>query len=190
MHHGHLQRGTLLLLPRVLCCHGLTTSGRCCAARQADDALARLFYACAIPFNVARSCYFTDAVRKIALCGPGYKAPGSEALRTTLLDAEYERVQKRVRVILVDVAETGGTWVSDGWSNVTNVPLINFLLVCPKGAVFLADYDTSGIIKDAPALAAMFKASIQQAGGPSKVVQVARRGAAWRCSMHYICALR
>lgn len=141
-------------------------------ARQADAAVARCFYANAIPFNIARSPYFLAAVRLIAAAGPGYKPPNSEALRTTLLDAEYTRVQKRVRVTLVGVAETGGTWVSDGWSNVANLPLINFMFVCPKGPVFLADYDTSGIIKDAPALAEMFKASILQAGGPNKVVQV------------------
>ena len=42
----------------------------------ADRAIARLFYANAIPFNVADSKYFKEAVKAVAACGPTHIPPG------------------------------------------------------------------------------------------------------------------
>ena len=53
--------------------------------QKVDDSLAEMFYACAIPFNVARNPYFKNAIKKVADFGKVYVPPGSEALRTTLL---------------------------------------------------------------------------------------------------------
>ena len=41
----------------------------------ADRAIARLFYVHAIPFNVADSKYFKEAVKAVAACGPTYIPP-------------------------------------------------------------------------------------------------------------------
>jgi hypothetical protein len=43
----------------------------------ADRAIARLFYANAIPFNVADSRYFKEAIKAVAACGPTYVPPGN-----------------------------------------------------------------------------------------------------------------
>jgi hypothetical protein len=53
--------------------------------------LLNFFYACAIPFNVARSPYFKNVLKKAIDFGKGYVPPGSEALTTTLLDLKMKK---------------------------------------------------------------------------------------------------
>jgi hypothetical protein len=59
--------------------------------QEVDDVVAEFFYACAIPFNVARSPYFKNVFKKAIDFGRGYVPPGSKALRTTLLSKTKDR---------------------------------------------------------------------------------------------------
>jgi len=43
--------------------------------QAADAAVARYFYPCGIPFVVADSPYFKDAISSVIKCGAGYKLP-------------------------------------------------------------------------------------------------------------------
>ena len=56
------------------------------------EAVARCFYACGMPFVIARSPYFHDMVHAISSFGKGYKPSNYEKLRTTLLDKEKGKV--------------------------------------------------------------------------------------------------
>jgi hypothetical protein len=58
-------------------------------SEEADFALAMSFYANGIPFNVARSPEFKYGIKKVAEAGEGYKPPGSEKLRSSLLDQVF-----------------------------------------------------------------------------------------------------
>ncbi len=112
---------------------------------EVDAAVARCFYANGIPFNVARNPFFKDAVAAIAAAGPGYKPPSSETLRTTLLEREKESLSKDINSLLeAQLEKTGVSVNSDGWSNTSNRPLLNILLVTPTMEVFEAAVDTSG----------------------------------------------
>ncbi|GLJ51006.1 hypothetical protein SUGI_1086180 [Cryptomeria japonica] len=71
--------------------------------QQVDDAVADLFYTSAIPFNVERIPHFRNAVHKIAEFGKGYTPPGSEAIRTTLLQRSKDRVTEKL-------ADVKATW--------------------------------------------------------------------------------
>ncbi|GLJ16660.1 hypothetical protein SUGI_0285970 [Cryptomeria japonica] len=74
--------------------------------RQVDDAVADFFYTSAIPFNVARNPHFRNAVQKIAKFGKGYTPPGSEAIRTTLLQSNFWESAAKVLLVcetIVDV---------------------------------------------------------------------------------------
>jgi hypothetical protein len=64
--------------------------------QEVDDVVAEFFYACAIPFNVARSPYFKNVFEKAIDFGKGYVRPGSEALRTTLLSKTKDRVTNKL----------------------------------------------------------------------------------------------
>jgi len=65
----------------------------------------------------------------------------------------------------------GGTFVSDGWTNVQNRPIINCLLVTGDGGMFLDAVDTSGETKDARFIANEVERDIN-AVGVKHVVQV------------------
>jgi hypothetical protein len=105
--------------------------------QQVDDAIVEFFYACAIPFNVARNPYFKNALKKAVVFGKGYAPPGSEALRTTLLKKTKDRVTERLANVKQSWKYTGCTIMSDGWSDLCHQPLINVLVHCPQGAFFL-----------------------------------------------------
>lgn len=65
---------------------------------------------------------------------------------------------------------TGGTIVSDGWSDAQRRPLLNVLLDIPAGATFLKSVDFSGETKDAQFIANVIIAAIDKVG-PELVVQ-------------------
>ncbi|GLJ44493.1 hypothetical protein SUGI_0933960 [Cryptomeria japonica] len=75
--------------------------------QQVDDVVADLFYTSAISFNVARNSHFRNAVQKIAEFGKGYTPPGSEAIRTTLLQRSNDRVTEKLADVKATWKETG-----------------------------------------------------------------------------------
>lgn len=60
--------------------------------------------------------------------------------------------------------------MSDGWTDGKQRTLINFLVYCPKGVIFLKSVDASGIRKNADALFSIFDEVVLFVG-PEKVVQ-------------------
>lgn len=143
----------------------------------ADKAIARFFYANAIAFNVAESRYFKEAVKAIGACGPSYVPPGRKPLGGTLLDKEVHDVKTRTSAVLKNFTRQGVTLVSDGWTNVTNRPIINFLVVSSEGPTFLSSIDTSGNEKTAEYIAAAIGERIVEVG-QDRVVQVVMDSAA------------
>lgn len=67
------------------------------AKEAADRAVAKLFYATAMPFNIADSTYFKEAVKAITACGPTYRPPGRKALGTTMIAKELADVKIKQR---------------------------------------------------------------------------------------------
>lgn len=97
--------------------------------QMADASLACAFYATSIHFPVIENNYFKEDISVIAKAGPGYKSPGRVALSEKLLTAEVANVSYKLDSFKVQLSTTGGTLVSDGWTNVQNRSLINFLVV-------------------------------------------------------------
>ena len=143
-----------------------------------DEALARFFYSAGVPFSVASNKHFKEAIAAVSKFGPGYTPPSEFCLRTSLLKRELQKIESEVQsVVLSDIAVTGATLVSDGWSNIRNKPLINYILVCTKGEVFLDSTDTSGDEKSSEYIAHVIIEHIR-AAGPSNIIQVITDSAA------------
>ena len=118
---------------------------------QVDRAVARFFYATGTSFNRLLSPYFDEMLAAVAKYGPSYHKPNVNQLREGLLAAEVQRVEAELANTVLDQIETtGGTATSDGWTAVDNRPLLNALLVTPKGACFRTAIDTSGKVKAMP----------------------------------------
>ena len=72
---------------------------------------------------------------------------------------------------------TGCTVMSDGWSDKKGRTLLNFLVHCPRGIMFIKSVDASAQVKDAALLCQLLDEFIQEIG-PQHVVQVVTDNAA------------
>ncbi len=138
---------------------------------EADRAVAKLFYATGIPFSVVENKYFKDALQAVAKCGPGYKPPRRADISGKLLKETVTAVDDQLREVKAQMAVTGATLVSDGWTSVQNRPIINYLVVTPDGEMFINATDTSGKVKDGKFIAGQIKENIELVGSDN-VVQV------------------
>eukprot|EP00253_Pinus_taeda_P001621 PITA_01621 len=107
----------------------------------------------------------------VVVVGPGYKAPTFAELRGPLLQDEKTNCTARLAEFRASWEHTGCTVMSDGWINQKGGTLLNFLVSCPKGTMFMKSVDASTHIKDTHLLCELLDIFIQEVG-PSNVVQV------------------
>ena len=79
----------------------------------------------------------------VVVVGMGFKAPTSENLRTDMLLESVDDLNLVLVEFRTSWVETGCTIMSDGWTNRRNKTLINFLVSCPKGTMFLKSIEHS-----------------------------------------------
>jgi Protein of unknown function (DUF 659) len=95
-----------------------------------DAALARMFYANGLSFNLVLNPYFKDFVAAVAGHGYGYKAPTYNRLREDLLDSARSHVEADIsKMADKSMSRTGCTVTSDGWDDANKRALLNFLRV-------------------------------------------------------------
>ena len=63
-----------------------------------------------------------------------------------------------------DWKEYGCSVMSDGWTNQKQQPIMNFLVFCPRGTMFLKSFDTSGFRKEVETLFGIFDTVVQEIG--------------------------
>ena len=86
-------------------------------------------------------------------------------MQNDLLEKCYGHVNKHVqRVILNNILLFGCTIVSDGWSNVQKRPLINIMVVSPRGEEFVRAVDSAGAIKSGAYIAELIASVIEEVG--------------------------
>ena len=104
--------------------------------------------------------------------GAGFTSPSYHVMRHIMLDKCTDLVKDRVqRVILSNLSFTGCTIVCDGWSNVQRRPLINVMVVSPRGETFVKAVDSSGMIKSGSYIADVLTSIIEEVGA-MHVVQI------------------
>ncbi|XVF07012.1 hypothetical protein REPUB_Repub06bG0100900 [Reevesia pubescens] len=94
---------------------------------------------------------------KMASMGAGYKGPNFHSFRGYLLTKNVEETKKFVDSYRATWKETGCTIMADGWTDQCRRTLINFLVYCPRGTVFLKSVDASNASKIADLLYKLFK---------------------------------
>ncbi|XP_054797602.1 uncharacterized protein LOC129302737 [Prosopis cineraria] len=113
------------------------------------EVLHRVDYDCCILMNAINFVYYQPMIDVISAISPGYKGPTYHAVRTKLLQDIKKKVQSLVDECRSFWAETGCTIMAYGWQDQRNRQLINFLVYCPRGMVFIKSVDASDIVKDA-----------------------------------------
>ena len=90
--------------------------------RNADECLARAVYATGSPLMLTGNVYWKRFLNVLRLA---YTPPARHALSNQLLDAEFNRVQVKVKQI-IEKADCIAI-ISDGWSNVCGQGIINYI---------------------------------------------------------------
>ncbi|XP_021729060.1 uncharacterized protein LOC110696091 isoform X1 [Chenopodium quinoa] len=137
-----------------------------------DSEIARMFYTGGLPFNLARNPYYVSSYTMAANSNlSGYKPPGYNKLRTTLLCKETENVDRLLQPMKATWKTKGVSIVSDGWSDPQRRPLINIMIASETGPMFMKAIDCSGEIKDKDFIATLLSEVIDEIGDQN-VVQI------------------
>ncbi|XP_050878008.1 uncharacterized protein LOC127081823 [Lathyrus oleraceus] len=114
-----------------------------------------------------------------ALCSMslGYKVPIMHSLRGYLLSKLVENVNKLIEECREIWKKIGCTLMVDGWTGQKRRTLINFLVYCPKGTIFLKFVDASHASKTADMLYKLFRKVVLFVG-PENVVHIVTYNAA------------
>jgi hypothetical protein len=102
--------------------------------------------------------------------------PFVDRLRTTILEREKQLCRDGLASFQESLQLTGATITSDGWFDVRRRPLLNLLVVSPKGEIFLKAVDTGGETKDVAYIARQLIDYIQEVGVDS-IIQVVTNSA-------------
>ena len=94
---------------------------------EIDSLLARAIFASGAPLSLTENTYWQSAFNKIR---PAYSLPSRYKLTNTLLYAEYARVSTTVNEEIASAQSLA--LICDGWSNVRNESIINFVVTTPK----------------------------------------------------------
>ncbi|XP_023736928.2 uncharacterized protein LOC111884863 [Lactuca sativa] len=100
-------------------------------------------YSVGLPFNVVRDEGFQDAINAIGEYGRGMPAPSYHNMRVTLLKDVLEDTRKFVDSFRPQWKKFGCSIMSGFWTDGKHRSLINFLVNCPTGTVFLKSIDAS-----------------------------------------------
>ena len=95
----------------------------------------------------------------------GFVAPDYNKMRTEYLDkvkVSSEDILKRTTLDFVP--QYGCTIALDGWTNCQKKPLINVMLICPRGSIFLEAIDTSMKEKNVAYLANIYERPMRKLG--------------------------
>ena len=146
--------------------------------KELDMLWSSFFYEANVAFNVAKHPAFIKAVSTTAAAGFNYSPPSYDAMRTTHIKEKKKLIKAKIDERTKTSTELyGATICSDGWDNVNRRPLMNVMLVCPAGDVFLGSVDTTGEKKSMGYIAGEMKKYIREIG-PQNVVQICTDNAA------------
>ncbi|KAF5481498.1 hypothetical protein F2P56_002142 [Juglans regia] len=149
---------------------------------KAKMAVARWWYDANLPFNAAQSKFYQPAIDAMTAIGPGFKGPSLYELRGNLLKMAVNEVQDYLQQIKKIWNETGCSLMADGWTNQKQQSIINFLVYCPKGTMFLKSVDTFGLRKDAETLFNIFDEVVQEIGAENLVQFITDNDASYKAA--------
>ena len=133
--------------------------------------IARFFYMNGIAFNVARSKSFKLMLEAVGNYGPYLKAPSYHELRVPLLKKELELTKDMLKGHEEEKVKYGCSIMSDGWTDRKNRTLINFMVNCPNGTMFVKSVDASAYMKTGEKVYELLDSFVEEIG-EKNVVQV------------------
>ncbi|MFV0960667.1 DUF659 domain-containing protein, partial [Klebsiella pneumoniae] len=137
---------------------------------HAEMEVGKWFYDACIHFNAANSLQFQVMAYAIASIGPGFKIPSYHQLIDKILQDTMKKVKAQCEQIKSSWQEAGCSIMADGWTDTHLRTLVNCLVYCPKGTMFLKSIDLSDVPKTSEILFNVFDNVVQEVG-PANIVQ-------------------
>ncbi|XP_026428122.1 uncharacterized protein LOC113323992 [Papaver somniferum] len=129
-----------------------------------------------ISFNIVRCPTFQEMIYAIGEYGKALPAPYYHHIRSNLFKEQLEETKNFVDTFRVHWKRYRCSIMSDGWTDGKKRHLINFLVNCPKGSVFLKFVDVSNRINDADFIRELVKEVIDDVGKENAVQFITDNG--------------
>ncbi|XP_026433506.1 uncharacterized protein LOC113330929 [Papaver somniferum] len=117
-----------------------------------------------ISFNTVRCPTFQEMIYAIGEYRKVMPAPSYHQIRSNIFKEQLEETKNFVDTFRVHWKRYGCSIMSDGWTDGKKRHLINFLVNCPKGSVFLKSVDASNRTNDADFIRELVKEVIDDVG--------------------------
>ncbi|XP_066399708.1 uncharacterized protein [Miscanthus floridulus] len=134
---------------------------------EAIIAMARWWYDADVPFSAANSPFYQPMLEAIISSGLGFKGPSYHDLRNPLLKQIAEDIREYLDDLKKEWSLHGCSIIADRQKDYGEGSIINFLVYCPRGTLFLKSVDTSTEKSD---LLEIFDQVIGEVG-PQNIVQ-------------------
>ncbi|XP_026384773.1 uncharacterized protein LOC113280349 [Papaver somniferum] len=129
-----------------------------------------------ISFNTFRCPSFQQMIYAIGEYGKAMPVPSYHQISTNLFKDQLAETKKFVDTFRIHWKRYGCSIMSDGWTDGKKRHLINFLVNCPKGSVFLKSVDASNRTNDADFIRELVKEVIEDVGKENVVQFITDNG--------------
>lgn len=127
-------------------------------------AVARFLLDARVPLDAVNSVYFQPMIDVIASQGPEVAGPSYHDLRSWVLKASVQEVRNDIDQCSSTWARSGCSVLVDEWITGKGKTLINFLVYCPEGTMFLRSVDASSLINSMDSLYELLKEVVEEVG--------------------------
>ncbi|CAI8594946.1 unnamed protein product [Vicia faba] len=152
--------------------------------------IGRFFYTCGVAFNVAHARAFKLMLEAVGSYGPHLKPPSYHELRVPILQKELEYTKDLLKNQEVQRNRYGCSIMSDGWTDRKGRTLINFLVNCPAGTMFVRSVDASDYAKTGEKLAELLDTFIEEMGEKNVVQLITDNGSNYVAAGKILCLKR
>jgi hypothetical protein len=164
--------GSNPLRPNALCQQHMNQAYHNAKQKELDEKWATFFYKANVTFNVIRHPSFIAVVQTTLLAQFDYEPPSCHAMRTTFIEPTKKYFEVEVKKATKQSIEMYRTTIcTDGWDSITRRILMNVMLSCLIGDIFLGSIDTTWNKKTKAYIAMELKKFIEDVG-PRLMIQI------------------
>ncbi|XP_048225512.1 uncharacterized protein LOC8264909 [Ricinus communis] len=135
----------------------------------------RFLYDIGANFDALDSIYFRSLIDMLSSGASGAVAPSNHDLRGWILKKLVEEIKNDIDQSRTTWARTGCSVLVEEWNSESGITLLNFLVNCSQGTVFLKSVEASHIIYSPDGLYVLLKQVVEEVGA-SNVLQVITNG--------------
>ena len=133
--------------------------------------IARFFYQAGLPLSTTRLDSFKDMIEAIGRYGAGLKPPSYYEMRVSLLQKELNYTNDLLKGHKESWATHGCSIMSDVWTDRRRRSIINFMVNCSLGTMFVKSIDASSFVKSGDKIYDLLDNFVEEIG-EQNIVQI------------------